>query len=101
MIRGRIEQAEGVKNTTKRYTESTNLGLWGHTETEPPTKEHAGAGPSSLSTFISNVQLSLHVGPLTTGVGLSQTLLLDIESAFPTWLLDWALVGEEVLSRTY
>ena len=39
----RTEQARGVKDTTRRPTESTNLGPWGLTDTEPPTKEHAGA----------------------------------------------------------
>ena len=37
----RTEQARGVKDTTRRPTESTNLGPWGLTETEPSTKEHA------------------------------------------------------------
>jgi hypothetical protein len=35
-IQGSIE----VKDTTRKPTESTNLGLQGLTETEPPTKEH-------------------------------------------------------------
>lgn len=41
----RVEQARGVKDTMRRPTESTNLGSWGLTKTEPLTKEHAGAGP--------------------------------------------------------
>ena len=43
--------------------ESTNLGPWGLTETEPPTKEHAGAKPR-LPTFVTDVQLGLHMSPL-------------------------------------
>jgi hypothetical protein len=39
-----IEKARGAKDTTKRPSESINLGPWGLTETEPPTKEHAGTG---------------------------------------------------------
>jgi hypothetical protein len=39
-----IEGAGGAKNTT-RPSESTNLGPWGFTETEPPIKEHAGTRP--------------------------------------------------------
>jgi len=39
-----MEGAGGVKDTT-RPAESTNLGPWGLPETEPPTKEHTGAGP--------------------------------------------------------
>ena len=44
----RTEQARGVKDTTRRPTESTNLGTWKLTETEPPTKEHAGLGLGPL-----------------------------------------------------
>ena len=42
-------------DTTGRLTESTNLGLWELTETDPPTKEHGGAGSKSLYTFVSDV----------------------------------------------
>jgi hypothetical protein len=41
----RTEGTGGVKNTTRRCTESTNLCPWQLTETEPPTKKHAGDGP--------------------------------------------------------
>jgi hypothetical protein len=37
----KIEGAEVVKDTTRRPIESTNLGLWGLKETEPPNIEHA------------------------------------------------------------
>jgi hypothetical protein len=40
-----IEGAGWVKNTTRRPTGSTMLCLWGLTEAESPTKEHAGTGP--------------------------------------------------------
>ena len=33
----------GVKDTTRRHTESGNVGPQGLTETESPTKKHAGA----------------------------------------------------------
>jgi hypothetical protein len=46
----RSEQAGRIKDTT-RFTESTNLGPWGLTESGPPTREHAGAGPR-LSTHL-------------------------------------------------
>ena len=42
-MEGRIERAEGVKDTTRRPTESTNLDPYVFTETEPPTKEYAWA----------------------------------------------------------
>ena len=45
----RIEGAGGVKDPTRTPTESTNLDPWGLTETESPTKEHAGAGPRTLT----------------------------------------------------
>ena len=35
----------GVKDTTRRPTEPTNLGPWGLTETEPSTGENAWSGP--------------------------------------------------------
>ena len=40
----RVEGAGGIKDTTRRPTESANLGpgVW-LTETEPPIKDHAGA----------------------------------------------------------
>lgn len=43
---GRIA-GTGVVKDTKGPTESTNLGPWGLTDTEPPTKEDAGAEPRS------------------------------------------------------
>jgi hypothetical protein len=48
-VRDRIEQAGEVKSTTRAPTESASLGPWEITETEPLTKEHAGAGPSPPS----------------------------------------------------
>jgi hypothetical protein len=37
----RSEQVGGVKDTTRRPTESTNLGPWGLTDPETPTREQA------------------------------------------------------------
>jgi hypothetical protein len=37
----RCEQARGLTDTTRRPTESANLGPERLTETEPPAKEHA------------------------------------------------------------
>ena len=42
---GRRQEGLRVKGTTGRPTEPTNLGLWRFTETEPPTKKHAGLDP--------------------------------------------------------
>ena len=44
-MRDGTEQAGGIKDTTKKPTESTNLGPWGLTEMELPAKEHAVTGP--------------------------------------------------------
>jgi len=44
-VGGRIEGAGGVKDITRKSTESNNLGPWELTEVEPPIKEHAEAGP--------------------------------------------------------
>jgi hypothetical protein len=41
-----IEPAGGVKDTI-RNLESTNLGLWGLSETELPRKDYAGVVPRS------------------------------------------------------
>lgn len=38
---------EEDRDSSGRLTESTNLDPWGLSKTEPPTKEHAQAGPMS------------------------------------------------------
>jgi hypothetical protein len=71
-VRERTEEAGGVKDTTRRPTESTTLSPWELTETEATTKEHSGAGSSSTccpTPFVVDMQLGLHVGPLTIGAG--------------------------------
>jgi hypothetical protein len=72
------EQEEGLwapkgKGTPQEDQESTNLHPWGLSESEPPTKEHAQAGPRPPRTHVADVQLGLHVGP--EQLGLSQKLL--------------------------
>ena len=47
-VRDRSWQAGGVKDTTRRPTESTNLKSWSLTEPGPPTREHARARPRPL-----------------------------------------------------
>ena len=46
---GRIQLAGGIKDMKRRCTESSNLGPWLLTETEPPTKEHVSAGSRPLT----------------------------------------------------
>ena len=42
------DRSEPVRrDTSRRPTESTNLGPWGLTEPQPPSRELAGAGPRS------------------------------------------------------
>ena len=43
-VEDRIEQARGIKDST-RPRESTKLRPWELTEPGPQTREHAGAGP--------------------------------------------------------
>ena len=58
----------GIWYITRRPTESTNLGPWQLTETEPPTKELAWAGPRAPP-VLERCATDLHVGPLTIGGG--------------------------------
>ena len=67
-VRDKTEQARGVKDTTRRPTESTNLDPEELTESELPTKEHAGAESRTPNILVTDVQLGLHVCPLRTGV---------------------------------
>ena len=39
-----LNEPEGSRTAQDDPTESTHLGPWGLTETEPPTKVHTGAG---------------------------------------------------------
>ena len=51
----------------KEDNRAVKLDPWGLIETEPPTKEHVGAGGPYI--FVADVQLGLHMGPLTSGAG--------------------------------
>ena len=63
---GRIMGPEGDRNSTGRPTKSTNLDPWELSETEPTT--YLGWN-EICGIYVADVQLSLHVGPPTTGVG--------------------------------
>ena len=89
-VRVRIEQARWVKDTIRRPTESANLGACGPTESEPPTKEHAGLN-LCLPPFVAEVQLGLNVGPLTTGY--LWLCCLSRDPFFPTWTAWLGLSG--------
>lgn len=55
---------------------STSLGSWVLTETGPQTQGFTGAAPRTLT----HMQLCLHIGPLTSGMGLSWSLFPVIGS---------------------
>jgi hypothetical protein len=67
-----MERARGVKDTTGRPTESTNLDPWGFTDwTTNLSRSMQGFNLASpLPTFVVDVQFGLHVSLLTTGVGV-------------------------------
>jgi hypothetical protein len=93
--RGRIEGARRVKGSTNRPTEPANLGPWGLTETEPPTKEHAWTGPRPPYTYVADVQLS---GSLNNWSGHCLWLrlcCLPLDS-FPLARLPYLTSGEQM-----
>jgi hypothetical protein len=58
---------EGVRNSTRKPTDSTNLDSWdSHSLTHQP--EHTWTRLRPQSTYVADVQLSLHAGPSTTGL---------------------------------
>jgi hypothetical protein len=63
----------GVKDTTRKPTEPTNLGPWGLTEAELMPKSMHGP---DLGTSVVDVQLGLHVGSLIVGSESSLTWIL-------------------------
>jgi hypothetical protein len=80
----RIELAR--EDTTGRPTESTNLGPWGLTDTEPPTKYHAA-----------DVQLGAHVGPLTFEAGAVSDSVPAVRAPSPNWSAWSALSGRRCI----
>ena len=84
-VQGSTEGAGGVKDTIRRPTESTNLGLWWLTDAEPSTKSNEGTEPRPLYTFVVDMQLGFHMSPLTMEQGLSLTLLPAIGSPSLKW----------------
>jgi hypothetical protein len=72
----RIEGAGGVKDS-KRPTELTNLGSWWPTEIKLPVKEHSEAVPRTP--FVADVQLGLHMSPLTIGTEVVSDCYLPLD----------------------
>jgi hypothetical protein len=75
---GGVEEAGGVKDTTRRPTDSTSLGLQGLPEAASPTREYVGAGCSKLQ------------------LGLSRSVPCHWILFSLPGLPNWSLVGEDV-----
>ena len=83
-VGGRIEKPKEDRDSLARPTVLTNLDPWGLPETEPPTKEHAQAGPChSTPTYVTDVQLGLHADPPTTGVRAVPDSVICLWILFP------------------
>jgi hypothetical protein len=65
----RIKQATGIKDITRRPTESTNMGAMRSPKPRPSTTEHRGAVPRYPYTFPANVEFDVHVRQLLSGAG--------------------------------
>ena len=66
---------KGDRHATGIPTESTNLDSWEFSESELPAKELTWARPRSPQTYVTHVQLGLHVGPEQLERGLYKKLL--------------------------
>jgi hypothetical protein len=90
---------EGVKDNTRRPTESTNLGPWDLKETEPLTKEHAWAGLSTPYRFVADYNLVfIWVSKQVKPGSFSDYVCLALDPLPLSRLPDWASMGEDVLS---
>jgi len=76
--KSRIGLSEPVGSRTPQEDLQSQLtwAHWGFTETEPPTKELAGAGPRPP---VADMQLGLLVGPLTIRVGTVSDSCLPLD----------------------
>ena len=69
------ERDDGLKEPERSRTPQENLQnqlTWAHkglTETEPPSRKHSLKRPKSFYTYVTDIQLGLHVGLLTAGAG--------------------------------
>lgn len=87
-------ESQRGEDTTRRPTESTNLGSWGLTHHGVLTRKQAGAGPTPYS-FATNVQLGLPVCSLPSGKGAVSVSVLCQWIPFPE-LPGFPLVREDV-----
>jgi hypothetical protein len=88
----RIEGAwVGVKDNTRRPTGPASLGLWGFTETEPPTKEHAWTEPRPTTHMLPMCSWVFMWVPQQLEWGLTQTWMLL--PAFGNFPLCWAALS--------
>ena len=95
LIEDQVEWARGIKDSTRRPPETTNLGPWGLTEIGPPTKEHA-ALPSPPPLHLSHMCIwSSCMSPKTCCLWFC---CLPLDPLPATWTAFWASLREEVLS---
>jgi hypothetical protein len=88
-----------VKDRTsiERPRESTNLDLWGFSDTEPPNKEHIWAG-SSLTGHIQQMHSSVFMWlPQQLEQELSLKLLSVCGSSSSNWAALSGLIGKRML----
>ena len=83
MYAWRIELSQKVGS--RRLIESTNLGLWELTETDPPTIEHVWTVPRSLTHMHQMCSLVFMWVPRELKWGMSLTQLPVIGSLIPSW----------------
>jgi hypothetical protein len=76
----RYTEASGVKDSTRRPTESIILGSQDLTEPGLPTRDCAGAGSRLLTHLCRMCSLVFHVGPITIWPGASLTLLCALNT---------------------
>ena len=94
----RTEQSGEAKNTTRRPIESTNLGPWGLTETEPPTTEHTGTGPRTPLHCNRREAWSSCGSPNNWNRGCLCLCWLPLDLLPLPGLFGWASVGDDSLS---
>jgi hypothetical protein len=81
-----VNKSEGVRNSTRRpRVNKPGIKVISQSlDHQPGSMQELDLDPPSMH-FLTNVQLGLHVGPLTSGVRLSLTLFPLIDLPSPTW----------------
>lgn len=95
-IPGRIVGDRGTKDTMENHKESNDLGLWGLTETESPSRENTwnSSGPSAHVLHLSDLVFLWESFQREQRLSLILFYASGILSSY--WLPFLALIGEEV-----